>query len=207
MLKRFLNPRWQHPNPDTRRQAIAELCWAEDAEVICQVSREDQLPTLRLLALRQCVDFDLVIERMQADPDPALRKEIVKHYRQMLAGLTDNGPALAERLRRAAAVDDASLIEFLARNGADESLRAQALAKVEREAVLRDVALKDASPDLRLEALERIQDEAVLTRIYEQSRRHDKQISRRARERLEVGKAQRELPQRIAVQCVQICVT
>ena len=207
MLNRFFNPRWQHPDSEIRRQAIAELRWAKDADAIAQVAREDELPALRRMALRQCLALDLLLERLDSDPDPALRKESMKRYRHMLAGLVDGGPALAERLQRASRVDDVSLLEFLAREGTDDALRAYALARVERESVLRDVALKDPSPALRLEALERIQDEGVLARVYEQSRKNDKQISHRARERLQASKAQRELPQRVAAQCLQILAT
>lgn len=207
MLKRFLNPRWQHPDPGVRRQAVASLTLGKDADAIAQVAREDALPALRRMALRQSLDLDVLHELEEADTDPAVRKEAANRYRQVLAGLTEDGPSLAERLDRTARIDHVPLLEFLAREGKDDALREHALARVERESVLRDVALKDPKPELRLAALERIQDEGVLARICEQSRKSDKQVSRRARERLDANKAQRERPQLVAAQCLQICAT
>jgi len=207
MLKRFLNPRWQHPDPQVRRQAVASLTWSEDADAIAQVARDDSLPALRLMALRQSPDLEMLLERTTEDLDAAVRKEATNRYREVLAGFAENGPSLTERLARAARINDVQLLEFLARESKDDALRAQALARVERETVLRDVALKDPNSELRLEALERIQDEGVLARVYEQSRKRDKLVSRRARERLEANKAQRELPERVAAQCLQICAT
>ncbi|MFT5174293.1 MAG: exonuclease SbcC, partial [Gammaproteobacteria bacterium] len=207
MLKRFLNPRWQHPDPEVRRAAVAALRCGADADAIAQVAREDVLPALRRLVIRQCRDLDLLLEIEEKDTDETVCKEAAQHYRQVLAGLVDDGPSLSERLDRAARVDHVQLIEFLAREGKDDALREQALARVEREAVLRDVALKDPNRELRLKALDRIQDENVLTRIYEQSRTSDKLISRRVRERLEANKAQRERPRQVSAQCVQICTT
>lgn len=69
------------------------------------------------------------------------------------------------------------------------------------------VALKDPRPELRLEALERIQDEGVLERIYEQSRKSDERVSRRAREPLDAINAERERPQQAATECRQICTS
>ena len=207
MLKRFLNPRWQHPDPEVRRAAVATLRCGADADAIAQVAREDVLPALRRLAMRQCRDLDLLLEIEENDTDDTVCKEAAQHYRQVLAGLVDDGPSLAERLERAARVNNVQLIEFLARQGKDDALREQALARVEREAVLRDVALKDPNRELRLKALDRIQDEHLLTRIYEQSRTSDKLISRRVRERLDANKAQRERPRQVSAQCVQICTT
>ena len=51
MLKRFLNPAWQHPDETVRREAVAALTREDDAQAITQVAREDSVAAVRALAV------------------------------------------------------------------------------------------------------------------------------------------------------------
>lgn len=204
MLKTFRKPGWQHPDANVRRRAVEALS-PDDAAVLEEVARKDEAPALRRLALRRSTDLGLLQTCAVDDPDGRVREQAARRYRDVLAGKAQDGPPLAARIEIVARSDDTMLLKHLVREGVEDELRKRALDKVDRESVLRDVALNDPQPALRLEALERIQDESMLERVFDQSRRRDKQISRRAREKLDALKAARERPQQAERECRQIC--
>ena len=202
MLKGVLKPKWQHPDAEVRRRAVEQLSSSE-REILEQVAREDEAAAVRRLALRRCTDLGLLAERAADDPEASVREQAEKRYRQLLTGRASDAPPLALRLKTLAASEHQALLEHVAREGQEIELRELALQKVERVPVLRDIALNDAEITLRLRALERIDDESILAQIHQRSRKRDKRVSRRAREKLDALIAVRERPQR--AQCLEIC--
>ncbi len=204
MLKNFRKPDWQHPDANVRRRAVEALS-PDDTAVLEEIARNDSAPALRRLALRRIIDLGFLQARAADDPDERVREQADRQYRDVLAGKTQDAPPLATRLDVVACSDDKVLLKHLVREGVEVELRKRALDKVEQDSVLRDVALEDPELSLRLEALERIQDESMLERVYEQSRRRDKRVSHRAREKLDDLKATRDRPRQAKEECQQIC--
>ena len=204
MLKGVLKPKWQHPDAQVRRLAVEQLP-AGEHEVLQQVVLEDEAPAVRRLAVRRCVDLELLAQRALEDPDSGVREQAEKRHRDLLAGRADDAPELPMRLAIVASCDEQALLEHLAREGEEPELRERALEKIERVPVLRDVALNDPAITLRLRALERIDDESTLQRIHERSRKSDKRVSRRAREKRDALVAERERPERARAECLRIC--
>jgi hypothetical protein len=183
-LSGFLNkPRWQSKDAAVRRAGVVEDDDAELLANLAKIAREDVDAGVRAAALKRLADPALTQRAAKEDADAGVRSEARALWLDLLAGTHPRSPAAAECRRLLRAQDDATLIEHVARNARDESLRADALSRVTRIALLADRATTDPSSELRLAALERIDDEALLDRLAERTRKTDKRVSRRARER------------------------
>jgi exonuclease SbcC len=183
-LSGFLNkPRWQAKEPAVRRAGVAE---DDDADLLANLSsiaREDVDPGVRSAALKRLAEPALAQRIAHDDTDQGVRADAKRLWFDLLAGVHAKAPSPVECTRLLRAQDDTALIEHIARNATDANLRAAALARVTRASLLAERATADTSPDLRLAALERIEDEALLDRLAERTRKSDKRVSRRARER------------------------
>ncbi len=186
-LSGFLNkPRWQAKEAAVRRAGVAEDDDAELLSNLASIARQDADPGVRGAALKRLAEPALAQHMAQEDPDPGVRAEAKRLWFDLLAGVHAKAPSPVECVRLLRAQDDPVLIEHIARTAPDAGLRGAALARVTRASLLADSATTDASPDLRLAALERIDDEALLDRLAERTRKSDKRVSRRARERADV---------------------
>ncbi len=158
----------------------------DDAELLANlatIAREDSDPGVRSAALKRLADPALAQRLAQEDADAGVRADARRLWSDLLAATHPQSPSPAECARLLRAQDDAALIEHVARTAQDTELRAAALARATRAAFLAERAVEDASPELRLAAIERIADAALLDRLAERTRKTDKRVSRRARER------------------------
>lgn len=183
ILSRFLKPKWQHTDPETRKQALQGLENTDPALV--EMARQDPDPVLRRAALERLGDLDLLQTIASEDADPGVRAAAQDRYRSLLSGRAAGSPALASRLERLRQSSDADLAEYLLNHAAEPELRLAALEHIGLEPPLAEIALRDSHPDIRLAALERIHDPELLDHIARQSRNRDKRLHRRARERLD----------------------
>lgn len=185
-LREYLfKPRWQSKDAATRREAVAGDDDAQLLVALPVLMREDPDSGVRLAALRRLADPGFAQALAHDDSDPSVRVAAATLWRDLLSGAHKAAPSLIERVRLLRAQDDPELIEHILRNGAEPELRAAALARTARVSVLAERALADPDPALRSAALERIDDEGQLERLAERARKTDKQVQRRARERLE----------------------
>jgi hypothetical protein len=191
-LPGFLSkPRWLSKDASTRRAAVAADNDAELVASLGRLAREDEDAGVRLAAMKRLADPGIVQGIARDDADVHVRKQARSLWFELLTGAHAAAPVLQDRLRLLKAQDDNELIEHLARQAREPELRRAALERVQRPALLFDRALEDADPALRLAATERIADEAQLLRLAERARKTDKQVSRRARERVDALRLQR----------------
>ncbi|HVT33724.1 MAG TPA: DUF349 domain-containing protein [Rhodanobacteraceae bacterium] len=166
-----------------RRAGVVEDDEADLLANLAKIAREDPDAGVRGAALKRLADPALTQRAAKEDADAGVRSDARALWFDLLSGTHARSPAAAECRRLLRAQDDAALIEHATRNARDEGIRADALARVTRTALLAERATADPSPELRLAALERIDDEALLDRLAERTRKNDKRVSRRARER------------------------
>ncbi len=186
-LSGFLNkPRWQSKEAAVRRAGVAGDDDPELVANLAAIAREDQDPGVRSAALKRLADPSATQRAARDDADAGVRADARRIWFDLIAGLHPRAPSALECERLLRAQDDAALIEHVARNATDAGLRAAALARVTRTALLSERVTTDPSPELRLAALERIDDEAMLDRLAERTRKTDKRVSRRARERADM---------------------
>ena len=207
-LRNFFKPKWQHKNPQVRKQALQEL--AEDdpqsLEIITFIARNDPDPILRQNALRRLTDLDIVSHIAGSDPDATVRAHANQHFCRLI-GNPHSGIPLAERLARLKAiVNEARLIEELARTAEDAQIRRAAVACVQRESLCADIAIKDPDQQVRFEALARLTQEALLEKVVEETRKSDQVVHRRACGRLAelTGKTQPD-PEQLLAQARHAC--
>jgi hypothetical protein len=184
LLDRFRRPRWRHPDPEIRRQAVQRLSVddAEEREILRALAMDDPAPGVRAVAVKRLGELPLLRERLQADPDANVRESARARYRQCLASGCGGGD-LQARLTELAQCADAQVLAHLARSGREEPVRAAALERVQDAAVLAECAINDPVARLRQRAVERISDVDVLAGLAEAMRRRDTRLARVARER------------------------
>jgi exonuclease SbcC len=200
VLKRFLRPKWQHPRMEVRKRAVEELP-ADEVAILLRIAHEDAAPELRRLALGRINLLGALGRAAAEDGDASVREFARQRYRQLLAGEREGAPELDERLSVATETADEDLLEYVARKATEAELRAVALGRVARESVLAEATAHDPEPANRLLALERISRKTTLEAVIRESRMRDKQVTRRARERLE----EMERPERVRAQCQSLC--
>ena len=200
ILSRFLKPKWQHADPETRKQALREL---ENTDpTLRELARQDPDPSVRRAGLERLGDLDLLGLIAREDNDTGVRAAAAERYRALLAGQVAGGPALADRLERLRRESDTELTAYLLRHATEPELRLTLLERIETESELADIARENSHPDVRLAALERVHDPALLDQIARHNRNRDKRLYRRARERLDALAAEQER----AVHGERLCV-
>ena len=203
-LLHFFKPKWQHPDPSIRRQAVEALA-PEDNDTLIKIAREDEKPAIRRLALRRINDLTVIHAISLEDSDKGMREFALSWLSQLLAGTRPESPALAVRMAFLSRHPDPELLKFAAQNSPDPTLRRSAQDRISHEPVLRDIAINDTIVANRLAALERITHTSMLEAVYRKTRKSDKQVSREARTRLNVLREAEERPARIQAEAEQIC--
>lgn len=204
-VRKLFKPRWQSADAAVRLAAVSGDAAPELVAALPQIARNDADAGVRLAALKRLADPGLAQALAQDDPDAGNREAARALWFDLLAGRHAQSPPLAERLRLAAAQDAPRLIEHLAEHAAETEMRAAALARVTRPALLVERATAEADAGLRMAVVERIDDEALLERIAERSRKRDKQVYRRARDKIEAGRLARGDDTAIAEEARRIC--
>ncbi|MFO1371244.1 MAG: DUF349 domain-containing protein [Candidatus Competibacteraceae bacterium] len=202
ILSRFLKPKWQHHDPEARKQSLQEL-ESTDPKLIA-LAQHDAEPAIRRAALERLSDLDLLQRIADEDTDAEVRAAAQDRYRALLTGKLANGPTLAARLERLQRQPDTRLAEFLLLNAAEPELRLAALERISPDLSLAEIVLRNSHPDVRLAALERVDDPTLLEQIARQSRNRDKRLYRRARERLDTLAATRARATHLERLCAEI---
>ena len=180
LLRRLFAPRWQHPDPSVRRQAITRLDHSRDEhrQALEQLAR-DQEPSVRALALARLDDPERLLGLLDKG---GASEELSHRLIALLAGRTGS-LELGTRVALIERLDDAALLAELCLQGDNQQLRLAALERLDGEEALIRQACDNGIAAVRHAAAERVTSEAGLARLAQQSRR-DRQVMRQARERL-----------------------
>ena len=205
VLTRFFKPKWQHSDPEVRREAVQALTSA-DVDILSRIALEDEAPAVRRQALSQLGDLDSVHRASADDNDRDIRQFARTRLLELLAGARKKSPVLDVRVDFLSRHRDRELLEFVALNGIEPEFRKSAQDSITREAVLHDIAIQDALLANRLAALERITEPSLLEAIMLQARKRDKQVYRQSRLRLDAIREMQARPARIKAECEQICI-
>ncbi|XKE45082.1 DUF349 domain-containing protein [Halomonas organivorans] len=180
LLRRLFAPRWQHPDPEVRRQAIDRLDPLQpDQRRLIERLAVDTDAAVRRAALALLSDPERLLDlRQEGGDSPELRDRLAV----LLCG-RDGGPELPRRIALVESLDDSELAERIAMEGDNQQLRLAALARLSDEATLIRQACENGIAAVRHAAAARVESEAGLQRLVQEARR-DRQVARQARERL-----------------------
>lgn len=198
-------PRWLSKDANTRLLGVLNDGESELIASLGRIAREDDDAKIRIAAMKRLADPGIVQGVANDDQDPGARVQARTLWLDLLTGTHASSPSLTERIRLLKAQDDNELIEHIARRAREPELRRAALERITRTSVLFDRALQDADPQIRLELVERIDDEAQLSRLAERARKTDKQVSRRAKERIEALRISRGDDATIEMRARSLC--
>lgn len=180
LLRRLFAPRWKHPDPEVRRQAVSRLDpSSDDQRRTLERLALDPDPGVRLAALEALDDPETLLTLCaQPDASPELRQHLVA----LLAGRRGHHD-LPARIALVERLEDRALLNELALQGDNQQLRLAALARLDAEEDLVRQACDNGIAAVRHAAAARVESEAGLARLAHQARR-DRQVARQARERL-----------------------
>ncbi len=201
----LFKPKWQHRNPQIRKNALLALDDADNADIWQTVAREDADPELRALAAQHLSNMSLLRTLMTQDTAANVREAAHKRLANVIAGTSATANSVAERVEFLNACRDPGLIEHIALAGVEPELRAAAMRLTERESLLIDICSQDLDAGNRLAAAEKLRHEAAMERAYKQVRGKDKRVTRLLKERLDDLARQRAEGEARQTQAVDVC--
>ncbi|MEO7916738.1 MAG: hypothetical protein ABIR16_03775, partial [Dokdonella sp.] len=205
LLKKFFKPRWQSRDAAVRRAAVLGDDSAELIVALPRIAREDEDAQVRIAALKRVADVGLAHSISSDDADPSVRKIAESLWLELMSGRHALAPTVDVRLRLLGAQDESRLIEHVAEHGREVELRSAALTRIERPALLIERLFGEREATLRWSLLDRIDDEAQLNRIAERSRRSDKTLHRRVRDRIAAIRLSRGDNQIVSERARELC--
>jgi uncharacterized protein YukE len=179
IFSRFRRPKWEHPDPCVRREAVG--AGAVPEEQLVRVVHEDQDPQVRCLAVAQLGQLRLLHELAVGDRDEAIRTRARERLVQLLTADPASPPPLAERLAVVKQLRDPALSEQLALRAQDPDIRLAALVTVTDTETLCAVAVGDSLAAVRRAALDHIVEPEGWEQVAREARGRDKQVARTAR--------------------------
>ncbi|SDN85541.1 protein of unknown function [Halomonas shengliensis] len=181
LFRRLFAPRWQHPDPGVRRQALERLDPARDdqRQALERLAR-DADPGVRTAALARLEDPERLIALL--DDEETRSAELERRLTALICG-REGGLELAARVAMVGRLSDTALLEAVALEGDNQQLRLAAIARLDDEAALVRQACDNGIAAVRHAAAARVESDAGLARLAREAKR-DRQVMRQARERL-----------------------
>jgi hypothetical protein len=180
LLRRLFAPRWQHPDPEVRRQALQRLDpqQVEQRQALQSLTHDtdSQIRLAALLALDDCAGL------VDAYPHHQQDEAWFNAVCQRLSG-REGHTDLHQRQALVVRIEEPRALSALALQGDNLNLRLVALSQLSDENDLIHQACHNGVAAVRHQAAERIEDEKGLKRLLKEARR-DRQVVRLARERL-----------------------
>ncbi len=184
LLRRFFAPRWQHRDPQVRRQATAQLDPARDEHrrALEQLTL-DHDTGVRAAALERLDDPEHLLALLdKVPPDTPDPPELCAHLVELISGRRSR-LELGTRISLVERLASEDLLAAIALQGDNQQLRLAALSRLEGEEALIQQACDNGIAAVRHAAAARVESEAGLARLAREAKR-DRQVMRQARERL-----------------------
>jgi hypothetical protein len=206
ILARFFRPRWQHSNPQVRRQALLRLSSQDPEEhaILQRLAAEDTDAEVRKAAVKHVSDLAFLRQRAETDPNAGAREVASARYRQLLAGGCETSD-LDARLAELSTCNDEIVLGYVARRAREAELRLAALDRLQSASVFEEVAIHDAAPRVRQAAVARLTETASLERVIRHTRERDRRVARMARDMLQQLQRDQEAEARAHAERVLIC--
>lgn len=176
-----------------------------DPDALIETARSAPDAAARRDACRSLVQLEVLRRIATEDPDAGVRDLAQARFRNLLCGLDEQAPALAERSAALAAVDDEALLAHVARDAVEPELRRAAIERLQAPEHLVACAVDDALAANRHAAAERIHERAALEAVQKRAGKRDKGVYRLVKERLRAITEAEERPRRLRADADAIC--
>jgi hypothetical protein len=178
LLEPFSKPRWQHRDPAVRLAAVEEL---DDEDVLLEVLQTDEDAAVRTRALAR-VSSGAALDRLIDEAPTWLTADLLRQARaQRLAQLLPDADGLP-------AADDEELLRITAL-AEDTDLLEKAIGHIRNPQLRVDLALGHPLARARLCAAQSIDDIDSLQALLQQAKHRDKAVFRHCRERVDTQQA------------------
>ncbi len=164
----FTGPRWQHSNPQVRKEAIAQL---QDQEVLLELVKTDPDPSVQAAALCRISSPEVLDALIETVPQALQQPAKNQRLQQLLPGGTDALATIA---------DEALLLRILSLTD-DVELSMAVVARIGNNSVRMDLARNHPIAKVRLGAALGIEDIGLLTELMQHTRGRDKAVFRHCR--------------------------
>jgi hypothetical protein len=170
-------------------------------EIVCT----DQDTARRLDACRRITRLTELRNLAEGDIDAGIRELAQARYRKLLCGLEEDGASSSERLAEIERTEDQRTLEHTAAQAPEPEIRRAAIARLTNPEALAACALQDAVTANRTAAAERLNDRSALECVSRQIGKRDKQVYRIVRHKLKEIAEREAMPERIRLQCEELC--
>jgi hypothetical protein len=177
LFKKFLKPKWQHANPDVRRQALAEMA-AEQLTNFIDTEPEAELRKAAVIRIRD----EALLESLLGHNHQDVRDAAREHWLTLLLPASANINSITH---------SATLVR-IAGLTRDQQLRLDAIARISDQHERLSIARDHPVAKVRLAAAEGIDQRALLQQLLEFAQAKDKAVYRLCKERLAAAKANQE---------------
>ncbi len=191
-------------NPETRKKAVQNLP-VSDQQTLNTIALNDADNTIRVIAANKISDLDSLQTIMMKGTNEALKQAAQQRMHQLLCGLKQPIPPLAERQKIISGSRNPALLEFVAEHADNASLREATIKKINRDPLLGNIALNDKNAQVRQLAAQQIAKRSTLERVAKQSRRTDKRVYKIVKTKLDIIIEDEQRPALLAKEVVDIC--
>lgn len=177
----LFKPKWEHANPDIRRQAIATIT---DRQILLSIANEDKNAEVRKAAVTQITDIPSLLKLHKKDEFKNVADNKLRILIRAQATDLQSSPELGNYL---STLDDPSLLQHLSANNKDEQLTMSLLNKDSAAELLLRACTDAASTESRLKAAQFLNDdvdEASLRAAIKTLGKRDKKTTQVLREKL-----------------------
>jgi len=164
LLDSFTGPKWQHTNPQIRKQAIEQL---DDQGILLELVNSDPDAAVQSAALSRIDDSDLLDELIQTLPQGLRQQARNQRLRQILPS--------ADRL---AEIEDDAVLQRIIHLSDDPELVVEAVARIRSDAVRMELASNHPLAKVRLSAALGLEQIDLLGELMQRARGRDKAVFR-----------------------------
>ncbi|MFT5140400.1 MAG: exonuclease SbcC [Rhodothermales bacterium] len=172
----IFKPKWQHKNPEIRREAVSHAHDAELLKALPDIASGDEDADTRIAAIRRIDDPGILIVALDSESEQTVLQVLQQRLLMLCASVSTDRPAIKSRMDIVAKSDDRNLLELVACQAPETELRQTALGRINRQGFLGDRAIADPSPEIRKFAAQLITQHSTLRRVIDESRKTDKTL-------------------------------
>jgi|GEM_PF-448505 len=185
IIKRFLKPKWQHSDPEKRKQGLLKLDNKHNdyADILRQLAR-DPNKEVSQLAISRMHNLQTLGELLNQETNENRQQDFIKRVADILSTKGSESPSETDKLSFVDRCQQQELLVHLSNQAVDQTIQLAALKQILSEDDLINIACQSNSPTIRLAATERVSSHDKLLTLSKQLRGRDKTTYRLVKDRL-----------------------